>query len=237
MASRGFLFNLHVLFTTQYLSSMLLEIHNLRQDYTAGVLDVSTVNPDPIRQFEQWFKEALQAATEPEPNAMTLATATPDGKPSARVVLLKGLDPGGFVFYTNYESRKGKELEINPHAALVFSWLTMQRQVRIEGIVEKVLPEASTEYFQSRPKDSQIGAWASPQSTVIGDRKVLEDKVAALEKQYAGTEQLPRPEQWGGYLLRPTCVEFWQGRSSRLHDRVQYLPDGIGGWMIQRLAP
>jgi len=215
---------------------MPLEIHNLRQDYTAGVLDVQTVDPDPIRQFEYWFKEALQAG-EPEPNAMTLATATPDGKPSARIVLLKGLEPGGFVFYTNYDSQKGRELESNAHAALVFLWLTLQRQVRVEGIVEKVLPEAATQYFQSRPKDSQIGAWASPQSAVIRDRTILEDKVAELEKQYAGSEQLPRPEQWGGYLLRPTCIEFWQGRSSRLHDRVQYLPDNNGGWIIQRLAP
>lgn len=215
---------------------MLLEIQHLRQDYTAGALDVLTVSPDPIRQFEVWFKEALQSG-EPEPNAMTLATATPDGKPSARIVLLKGLDSGGFVFFTNYDSRKGKELETNAQAALVFLWLTLQRQVRIEGVVEKVLPEASTQYFQSRPKDSQIGAWASQQSAVISDRTILEDKVAALEKQYADAEQLPRPEQWGGYLLRPTCIEFWQGRSSRLHDRIQYLPDEKEGWIIQRLAP
>ncbi|NUO00943.1 MAG: pyridoxamine 5'-phosphate oxidase [Saprospiraceae bacterium] len=215
---------------------MLLEIHHLRQDYTAGTLDAQTVDPDPLRQFEAWFKDALQAG-EPEPNAMTLATATLDGKPSARIVLLKGLDPGGFVFYTNYDSRKGRELEANAHAALVFMWMTMQRQVRVEGIVEKVLPEVSTQYFQSRPKDSQIGAWASTQSAVISDRSILEAKVAALETQYAESDYLPRPEQWGGYLLRPTCIEFWQGRSSRLHDRVQYLSDNAGGWVIQRLAP
>ncbi len=215
---------------------MLLDIQDLRQEYNIGELDKLTANPDPIRQFESWFKDALQA-NEPEPNAMTLATATPDGRPSARIVLLKGLDPTGFIFYTNYDSRKGRELDANTHAALVFNWMGLHRQVRVEGKVEKLLPEKSTQYFQSRPKESQIGAWASPQSAVIHDRSVLEEKVAALKKKYAGVEELPRPENWGGYLLRPDLVEFWQGRNSRLHDRLQYSPDGNNGWIIERLAP
>jgi len=215
---------------------MLLDIQNLRQDYNSGNLDITTAHPDPIQQFESWFKDALQA-NEQEPNAMTLATATPDGKPSARIVLLKGLDPGGFVFYTNYTSRKATELDANAHAALVFLWMGLHRQVRVEGVVEKLLPEASTQYFQSRPKGSQIGAWASPQSQVISDRGMLEANVAALEKEYAEAEQLPRPDYWGGYLLKPNCMEFWQGRTSRLHDRLQYLLQSDGSWKIQILAP
>lgn len=215
---------------------MLLDIQNLRQDYNSGNLDITTAHPDPIQQFESWFKDALQA-NEQEPNAMTLATATPDGKPSARIVLLKGLDPGGFVFYTNYTSRKATELDANAHAALVFLWMGLHRQVRVEGVVEKLLPEASTQYFQSRPKDSQIGAWASPQSQVISDRGMLEANVAALEKEYSEAEQLPRPDYWGGYLLKPNCMEFWQGRTSRLHDRLQYLLQSDGSWKIQILAP
>lgn len=215
---------------------MLLDIQNLRQDYNSGNLDITTAHPDPIQQFESWFKDALQA-NEQEPNAMTLATATPDGKPSARIVLLKGLDPGGFVFYTNYTSRKATELDANAHAALVFLWMGLHRQVRVEGVVEKLLPEASTQYFQSRPKGSQIGAWASLQSQVISDRGMLEANVAALEKEYSEAEQLPRPDYWGGYLLKPNCMEFWQGRTSRLHDRLQYLLQSDGSWKIQILAP
>jgi len=210
-------------------------IANLREDYQAATLDVSDVASSPFVQFGKWFQEALKSEL-PEPNAMTLATATPDGRPSARIVLLKGYDEQGFVFYTNYNSHKGRELEQNPQAAMVFNWLELQRQIRIEGRVEKVSPEESTEYFQSRPKGSQIGAWASPQSTIIPNRTVLENKVEELQEQYAEAERLPRPEHWGGFRIIPEVIEFWQGRSSRLHDRIQYTQAG-GKWTIERLAP
>ncbi|MFN7118804.1 MAG: pyridoxamine 5'-phosphate oxidase [Saprospiraceae bacterium] len=215
---------------------MLPNIENLRQDYRLASLDISDVAANPIEQFKKWFAEALEAQL-PEPNAMTLATATPDGKPTLRVVLLKSFDYNGFVFYTNYNSRKGKELATNPHAALSFLWLELERQVRIEGTIEKVSAEESTVYFQSRPKGSQIGAWASPQSTVIPNRNVLEDTVAALNQRYENEPVLPRPEYWGGYVVKPTLVEFWQGRSNRLHDRLQYTWQSDQTWKIERLAP
>ncbi len=208
---------------------------NLREDYQAATLDVHDVEGSPFKQFGKWFQEALKSELL-EPNAMTVATATPDGRPSARIVLLKGYDERGFVFYTNYNSHKGRELEQNPQAALVFNWLELQRQIRIEGRVEKVSPETSTEYFQSRPKGSQIGAWASPQSSTIPNRNVLETKVEELQEQYAKAEQLPRPAHWGGFRIIPEVIEFWQGRSSRLHDRIQYI-QADGKWTIKRLAP
>lgn len=215
---------------------MQLDIENLRQDYRKASLDLEHIGKNPFEQFQKWFKEAMEAGI-PEPNAMTLASCDAAGRPSARIVLLKGFDEQGFVFFTNYNSRKGKEFEANPAAALVFWWIELERQVRIEGIVEKVTPEQSTEYFQSRPKGSQIGAWASPQSSVIEDRQELEKRVSDIEQKYAFEEVLPRPEHWGGYLVKPDLIEFWQGRPSRLHDRIQYRLQENGNWGIERLAP
>lgn len=211
-------------------------IAHLRQDYDAATLDVESVLLDPIAQFERWFLDALDSEVL-EPNAMTLATCTAAGRPSARIVLLKGYDPNGFIFFTNYESQKGQELAANPYAALTFWWDSIQRQVRIEGVVEKIPDAASVEYFQSRPKGSQIGAWASPQSRVIEHRELLEKRVAELETQYENSDILPRPLHWGGYLVRPYLVEFWQGRTNRLHDRVRYTISPEGDWKIERLAP
>ncbi len=208
---------------------------NLRQDYKLQSLDRSSVSDDPIQQFSNWFDEAMKSEV-PEPNAMTLATATTDGFPSARIVLLKQFDQQGFIFYTNYNSQKGQELVDNPKAALVFCWLELQRQVRISGLVVKTAAEISERYFQSRPKGSQIGAWASPQSTVISDRSLLEANVQHLQTQYADQQQLPRPEHWGGFTLQPQTIEFWQGRSSRLHDRIRYTKQEQD-WRNERLAP
>lgn len=211
-------------------------IANLREDYSKKSLDISDVSKNPFHQFGVWFHEAMDSKV-PEPNAMTLSTVSKDGKPSARVVLLKGFDERGLTFYTNYNSRKGQEMAENPNVSLVFLWLELQRQVRIEGVVEKLSHEESTAYFQSRPKGSQIGAHASPQSDVITTRAILENKVKALEKQYKDAEALPCPEHWGGYLVKPTAIEFWQGRSSRLHDRIFYTKTANGDWKIERLAP
>ncbi|MEO1517323.1 MAG: pyridoxamine 5'-phosphate oxidase [Bacteroidota bacterium] len=211
------------------------KIADLREDYRLHTLDISDVADDPIEQFKTWF-EAAQEAKVPEPNAMTLATATADGIPSARIVLLKGFYEDGFVFYTNYESDKGREMDANPHAALVFCWLGLERQVRISGAVQRLPEDESLAYFQSRPKGSQIGAWASPQSQIISDRQILEDNVRRLQEEYASADQLPRPPHWGGYVVKADQIEFWQGRSSRLHDRIRYQKEG-GGWKKERLAP
>jgi pyridoxamine 5'-phosphate oxidase len=212
------------------------KIEQLRKDYSAHTLEMEEVSPNPVEQFQVWFEEALNAEV-PEPNAMTLSTATTNGVPSARIVLLKGVTDGSFLFYTNYNSRKGQELLANPRAALTFLWHELQRQVRIEGRVEVLPAEASTRYFQSRPKGSQIGAWASPQSTQIESREVLEKKVKQLEEDYRSADALPKPEHWGGYRVVPNRIEFWQGRSSRLHDRIEYTLSEDGNWSLARLAP
>lgn len=209
-------------------------LQNLRQDYRVASLSEIDVDQNPFLQFKKWFSDAVDAQLY-EPNVMTFATADSDGKPSARIVLLKGFDENGFVFYTNYDSKKAKDLIENPQAAVVFFWAELERQVRIEGIVSKVDKEVSEAYFHSRPIGSQIGAIASPQSSVITDRSILEDKVVTLTAQYEGKE-IPKPDNWGGYLIEPKHIEFWQGRSSRLHDRITYdFTDG--SWKINRLAP
>jgi len=211
-----------------------MSLADQRKDYSLAGLVEKDLARDPFRQFEQWFQEA-EAAKLPEPNAMILSTATRDGRPSARTVLLKGLDGRGFVFYSNYESRKGRELENNARASLLFPWLAIERQVIIEGPVTRVAREESEAYFHSRPRPSQLGAWASQQSAIISGRAVLEDSLKALDKKYAGKE-VPLPPQWGGYRVAPETVEFWQGRRSRLHDRLRYRREK-DGWIIERLSP
>ena len=213
-----------------------VKIADLRTDYMREALDEAEVASAPFAQFERWFDEAVRAAV-PEPNAMTLATVDASGRPTARVVLLKGFDERGFVFFTNYASRKGAELAAHPEAALNFFWPELERQVRIEGTVAKVSDAESAEYFASRPRLSQIGAWASPQSERIADRRALEGRFAEAEARYAG--EVPRPAHWGGYRLDPAMLEFWQGRPSRLHDRIRYRrsPADPARWDIDRLAP
>lgn len=211
-------------------------ISKLRQNYTLGGLDKADVDSDPIKQFTLWFQQAVDSDLL-EPNAMTLATATPDGKPTARIVLLKGFSDRGFVFYTNYESQKGQQLIANPYAALVFLWDKLERQIRIEGKVEQLSPAESDDYFHSRPKASQLGAWASNQSQVIADRQVLEQNLSALETKYADATIVPRPKHWGGFKVIPHQIEFWQGRPSRLHDRLVYYLQDDGSWEIERLSP
>jgi pyridoxamine 5'-phosphate oxidase len=210
------------------------KIADLRKNYTQAGLLETDLACDPFQQFKLWFEQAV-AANLLEPNAMTLATVTAEGKPSARIVLLKGFDECGFVFYTNYNSQKGRELQQCPYAALVFQWGDLERQVRIEGKVELVPIEEATAYFHSRPASSQLGAWASAQSTVIDDRSILETRLQQLEAEYVDRE-IPKPPHWGGFRVVPTEIEFWQGRPSRLHDRLRYqLVDGV--WKIDRLAP
>ncbi|MXV15453.1 pyridoxamine 5'-phosphate oxidase [Hufsiella ginkgonis] len=210
-------------------------IENLRRDYQSATLSEKEVSPDPFNQFSHWFSQAMESGLH-EPNAMTLATATHDGKPSARIVLLKGFNRDGLFFYTNYLSRKGKELSKNPVVALVFHWGELERQVRIEGTVEKLSKEESEIYFHSRPKGSQAGAVVSPQSQEITDRAALENQWEALEAKYADSE-IPKPAYWGGYVVRPQVFEFWQGRSNRLHDRIVYRKADKKNWKIIRLAP
>ena len=211
------------------------DIENLRQDYNAASLNETDVDANPMRQFDKWFNEAINFKVH-EPNAMTLATATHDGRPSARIVLLKGFNDDGFKFYTNYLSRKGKEISKNPLGALVFHWGDMERQIRIEGTIDKLDRDYSEKYFHSRPKLSQIGAVASPQSQEITSREELEQRMAQLEIEYADST-VPKPSFWGGYVLRPRLIEFWQGRRNRLHDRIVYKKTDNKNWKIVRLAP
>jgi len=210
-------------------------VADLRKEYTFQGLSEKDAHPNPFEQFKIWFDQAL-AAKLPEPNAMTIATATLDGKPSARMVLLKDYDERGFVFYTNYESHKGRQLVENPWGAIAFWWAELERQVRIEGRIEKVPPAESDAYFHSRPKDSQLGAWASNQSQVIDSGEVLEQRLQQLKEEYENKE-VPRPPHWGGFRVIPAEIEFWQGRPSRLHDRLLYRRCEDGSWGIQRLSP
>lgn len=204
-------------------------------EYELTELTESNVDPNPFKQFETWFKQAEDAGSK-MPNAMTLATATRDSVPSARMVLLKGFDERGFVFFTNYESRKGKELQENPIAALNFYWSVLDRQVRVTGHTAKTSREESEEYFHTRPVDSQLGAWASKQSQVISSREVLEERMRQLMSEYDG-KQIPLPPYWGGIRLSPISIEFWQNRAGRLHDRLRYARQDNDSWLIERLSP
>ena len=208
-------------------------IAQLRKNYTFGQLSETDVPDNPLPLFKLWFDQAVRAEC-PEPNSMTLATADKAGNPSARIVLLKGADETGFSFFTNYESQKGKELAVRPQAALLFHWHELERQIRIQGVVERVSAAESDEYFHSRPSASRIGTWASPQSLAIPNREFLEEAEKQFKAEFG--DKPPRPEHWGGYRLRPTEMEFWQGRPSRLHDRIHYKLDG-STWQINRLAP
>jgi pyridoxamine 5'-phosphate oxidase len=211
-----------------------LSIAELRREYARARLDEKDVSPDPFAEFARWFAEA-QAAEAAEVNAMVLATATLDGRPSARVVLLKGFDERGFVFFTDYRSRKAEELETNPRAALGFHWTELERQIRIEGKVARTSLEESESYYRTRPIGSRLGAWASHQSRAIGSRADLEAGLREVERRFSGPD-VPLPQHWGGYRVSPECFEFWQGRENRLHDRIRYLREG-DGWRVERLSP
>ena len=210
-------------------------IADLRRDYKLKALNEADVASDPFAQFGHWWHDVMDSKID-EPNAMTVATANTQGIPAARICLLKGYDTNGFVFFTNYNSHKGQDLAANPHASLVFFWKELERQVCIEGRVEKLSDAENDAYFFSRPAGSRIGAWSSPQSQVIESRKVIEQNYLQYEEQY-GTENIPRPPHWGGFVVKPHTVEFWQGRSSRMHDRIRYTLQADGSWKIERLAP
>jgi len=211
------------------------DLAKLRSEYSKASLDVSSMLPDPIQQFEKWFLEALDANVM-EPNAMNLSTINADNRPSSRIVLLKGIEEKRFVFYSNYQSTKGKELDQNPACALTFFWPELERQVRVEGMAERINEERSEKYFQSRPRGSQVGAWTSPQSSIINSRSILEERAQQIEKRFEGLAVLPKPNQWGGYQVDAQVIEFWQGRPNRLHDRIQFLKIE-NAWKVQRLAP
>lgn len=210
------------------------DLFNIRRDFTLKTLDESDVLSDPMDMFEQWLNEAIIAKAL-EPNAMNLATATPDGKPSSRMILLKQIKPQGFVFFTNYDSKKAYQITLNKYCALTFVWNELERQVRIEGIVEKTSDAESDSYFEVRPVKSKLGAWASPQSRAIPDRKYLEELIKEYESKFKD-KNIVRPQNWGGYIVKPYLIEFWQGRSNRLHDRIQYVLED-GAWEVERLAP
>jgi len=211
-----------------------LYINNLRHDFSKKTLDKVDVNKNPIFQFETWFKEAVESNVN-EPNAMTVCTSTKEGKPSARIVLLRNFDENGFVFYTNYTSRKGVEVLENPNCALLFFWPELERQVRIEGVLQLQSETESDSYFNNRPRGSKLGAWVSEQSKIIQSRKVLDEKYSELSAKYPD-DNIPRPSYWGGYILKPSSIEFWQGRPSRLHDRILFSLVN-NAWEIERLAP
>lgn len=212
-----------------------LDVASLRRDYETAGLRRADLHPDPIEQFSSWFAGAVEAAL-PDVNAITLATATPEGKPSARVVLLKGFDQRGFVFFTNYHSHKGRELDANPQAAFALFWVQLERQIRVSGRVEKTTREESLAYFHSRPRGSQLGAWVSKQSEVIDARRILEARLAEMTERFA-EKPIELPAHWGGYRIVPNEIEFWQGRSNRLHDRFRYTRQAGGEWSLERLAP
>jgi pyridoxamine 5'-phosphate oxidase len=217
------------------MDTMPLDLTGLRSEYAAHGLRRADLHSDPLQQFAAWFAAAL-AADIREVNAMSLATATPDGKPSVRIVLLKGFDERGFAFFTNYDSEKGRQIEANPYAALVFYWAQLERQVRISGIVEKTSREDSAAYFHSRPLGSRLGAWVSKQSKVIDARQVLDARLTEISERFYDGD-IPLPAHWGGYRVKPDKIEFWQGRPNRLHDRFRYLRQADGTWLIDRLAP
>jgi pyridoxamine 5'-phosphate oxidase len=212
-----------------------IDIAGLRFDYSAHGLRRADLDPDPIRQFTLWFTDAANAGIR-DANAMSLATATPDGEPSVRIVLLKGFDERGFVFFTNHSSEKGKQLGANPRAALALYWVQLERQIRIAGAVEQTSRQESERYFHSRPQGSQLGAWVSRQSEVIDSRQILDARLTKITERYADG-QIPLPPHWGGYRVTPKTIEFWQGRQNRLHDRFRYTRQSTGGWLIDRLAP
>jgi len=213
-----------------------LSLEHLRRDYRRAEFDERTCLEDPIRQFVKWFEEA-QRADLVEPNAMALATVSPDQRPSCRIVLLKEVNSLGFVFYTSYLSRKGSELQANPACALTFLWAELERQVRVEGKAQPVTRQQTEEYFRRRPKGSRLGALASAQSAVVADRRVLDDRLHQIESQYRNSEEIPVPDYWGGYCVVPDRIEFWQGRPNRLHDRLVYSRLANGSWNIERLSP
>lgn len=212
-----------------------LDLAAIRKDYRLQSLLESDIDANPLKQFEKWFQQAMESGIE-EPNAMTLATSTKNGKPSARIVLLKKIKENGFVFFTNYESKKGKQIKDNPFGCIVFLWKELERQVRVEGMIKKISERESDEYFSKRPFESRIGAWSSPQSNVIKDREILEKNVLHYTEKFQ-SQNIPRPSNWGGYIVEPTLIEFWQGRTGRLHDRLQYITNEKNSWIIERLAP